>query len=142
MWALGSYLNLSLTFEFAIVMIILGVHPGYHESAACVFDNYRMIAAVSQERLTRRKIDGGRVPIEAIDECLKIAGIARKDVDSIVLGRGAFPWRYFNHFKGPRYLEGRIRYVIGKEKYKSMGSNRPANSWIRPTIPIKLLRMA
>ena len=36
-------------------MIILGVHPGYHEAAACLFDDYRMVAAVSLERLTRRK---------------------------------------------------------------------------------------
>jgi len=49
-------------------MLILGVHPGYHEAAACLFDEYRMLAAVSLERLTRKKIDGGRIPIEAIDE--------------------------------------------------------------------------
>ena len=56
-------------------MIILGIHPGYHDAGACVFDDYRMRAAVSLERLTRRKTDGGRMPVEAIDECLRIAGI-------------------------------------------------------------------
>ena len=101
-------------------MIILGVHPGYHEAAACLFDDYRMVSAVSLERLTRRKIDGGRVPDEAIDECLAIAGLTRRDVDAVVLGRGAFPWRYYKHFQGSRLVEGRIRQAFGKEKHKSM----------------------
>ena len=101
-------------------MIILGVHPGYHEAAACLFDDYRMISAVSLERLTRRKIDGGRVPDEAIDECLAIAGLSRRDVDAVVLGRGAFAWRYFKHFRGSRLVEGKVRHALGKEKHKSM----------------------
>ena len=101
-------------------MIILGVHSGYHEAAACLFDDYRMVSALSLERLTRRKIDGGRVPIEAIDECLAIAGLARRDVDAVVLGRGAFAWRYFKHFRGARLLEGMVRQALGKEKHKSM----------------------
>lgn len=101
-------------------MIILGVHSGYHEASACLFDDYRMVAAVALERLTRRKIDGGRVPLEAIDECLLIAGLTRRDVDVLALGRGVFPWRYFNHFKGGRLIEGHARQLLGKEKHKSM----------------------
>ena len=101
-------------------MIILGVHPGYHEAAACLFDDYRMISAVSLERLTRRKIDGGRVPDEAIDECLTVAGVSRRDVGAVVLGRGAFAWRYFKHFRGSRLVEGKVRHALGKEKHKSM----------------------
>ncbi|MBT4425546.1 MAG: hypothetical protein HOC88_01520 [Rhodospirillaceae bacterium] len=101
-------------------MIILGVHPGYHEAAACLFDDYRMVAAVSLERLTRRKIDGGRIPDEAIDECLAIAGLTRRDVEAVVLGRGAYPWRYYKHFRGSRLIEGKVRQALGKEKHKSM----------------------
>jgi len=101
-------------------MIILGVHPGYHEAAACLFDDYCLVAAISLERLTRRKIDGGRMPDEAIDECLAIAGLSRREVDAVVLGRGAFAWRYFKHFRGSRLLEGKVRHALGKEKHKSM----------------------
>jgi len=101
-------------------MIILGIHPGYHDAGACVFDEYRMRAAVSLERLTRRKTDGGRMPHEAVEECLRIAGIERRDVDAVVLGRAAFPWRYYNHFRGGRLIEGQIRELIGKGKHKSM----------------------
>ncbi|MSO69330.1 MAG: hypothetical protein EXQ98_03490 [Alphaproteobacteria bacterium] len=101
-------------------MLILGVHSGYHEASACLFDDYRMIAAVALERLTRRKIDGGRVPDEAIDECLAIAGLTRDKVDAVVLGCGPFPWRYYNHFSGGRLVEGLVRQAIGREKHKSM----------------------
>ena len=101
-------------------MIILGIHPGYHDAAACLFDDYQMIAAVALERLTRRKIDGGRVPFEAVDECLTIAGIPITQIDAVVLGRGAFPWSYYNHFRGGRLIEGKVRLAIGKEKHKSM----------------------
>jgi carbamoyltransferase len=101
-------------------MLILGIFSGYHDACACVFDEYRMRSAVAQERLTRRKIDGGRVPVEAIDACLGIAGATRGDVDAVVLGNAAFPWRYYNHFTGGRMIEGRVRRLIGREKHKSM----------------------
>jgi carbamoyltransferase len=101
-------------------MLILGVHSGYHEASACLFDDYRMVAAVALERLTRRKVDGGRIPEEAIEECLAIGGIRRGEVDALVLGRGPFPWRYYNHFSGGRLVEGLVRQAIGREKHKSM----------------------
>jgi carbamoyltransferase len=101
-------------------MLILGVHPGYHDACAALYDDYRLVAAVAQERMTRRKIDGGRVPTEAIDECLAIAGVERKDVEALVLGRGAFPARFYKHLPFDRALEAKVRRLIGKEKHKSM----------------------
>ena len=66
-------------------MLILGIHSGTHDSTACLFEEYRLLAAVSQERLTRLKGDGGRMPLEAIDECLSIAGRSRQQVDAVAL---------------------------------------------------------
>jgi carbamoyltransferase len=101
-------------------VVILGIHPGYHDAIAVLHDEYRLVAAVQLERLTRRKIDGGRVPVESVAECLAIAGLAAGGVDAVVLGRGAYPWRYFSHFSGGRRLEGKVRQVFGAEKHKSM----------------------
>lgn len=101
-------------------MLILGVHPGYHDAIAVLSEDYKILAAVQLERLTRRKIDGGRVPDESIDECLAIAGARRSDVDVVTLGRAALPWRYYSHFTGGRLIEGRVRQWLGKEKHKSM----------------------
>ena len=101
-------------------MLILGIHSGYHDACAVLFDDYRMVSAVALERLTRRKIDGGRVPTEAIAECLRIAGADLADIGAVALSRGAFPSRYYRHFPMPRLVENRIRELIGKEKHKSM----------------------
>ncbi len=101
-------------------MIILGIHPGYHDACAALFDDYTMVAAVAQERMTRRKSDGGSIPGEAIDECLEIAGLSRADVDVVAMGRGVLPWRYYSHFHGGRLIEGKVRTAIGRSKPKSM----------------------
>ena len=101
-------------------MIILGIHPGQHEAAVCLYDDYTMLSAVALERLTRKKIDGGRIPKEAINECLGIQNLKSSDVDAVVLGRGSFPWSYFKHFKGTRLAEGLVRKALKVEKHKSM----------------------
>ena len=41
-------------------MLILGVHPGYHDAAAVLCDDYRILAAVQLERLTRRAYGGSK----------------------------------------------------------------------------------
>ena len=101
-------------------MIILGIHPGQHEASVCIFNNYTMLCAVALERLTRKKIDGGRIPIESINECLSIQNIQSKDVDAVVLGRGSFPWSYFTHFRGSKLAEGIVRKALKAEKNKNM----------------------
>ncbi len=101
-------------------MLILGVHSGYHDACAVLHDDYRLVAAVAQERMTRRKTDGGRLPVEAIDECLAIAGADKRDVGAIVLGRGAFPARFYDHLPLDRAVEAKLRRLLGKEKHKSM----------------------
>ena len=102
-------------------MLILGLHTG-HNATAALYEDYRMIAAIHLERLTRRKIDGGRVPEESIDECLGIAGVHRNDIDAVVLGRGKFPSQWYTHF-GPhkRFIDQKIhRLILGKEKRRWM----------------------
>ena len=77
-------------------MIILGINPGWHDSSACIFDDYELIAAISSERITRVKGDGHRtIPEECIDEVLAVAGATRNDVDIIASTRGYLPSRFF-----------------------------------------------
>ena len=75
---------------------ILAFHSGYHDSAAAAFDDYRCVAAVQQERLSREKGSGG-VPWLAIDEVLQIAGWTRRDIDAIATTRSVFPASYFRN---------------------------------------------
>ncbi len=96
--------------------LILGIHTGNHDSAACLFEDYELLAAVAQERLTRSKGDGGRVPVEAMDECLTIAGRSRADVEVVALGRSFFPERYCRSSVFARFTTLPVRRALGRER--------------------------
>lgn len=69
---------------------ILGINSAYHESAACLIKDGKIVAAVEEERFNRIKhakparVDNpDELPVNAINYCLKKAGIGLKDVDHI-----------------------------------------------------------
>lgn len=64
-------------------MRILGVSAFYHDSAAALVENGRIVAAAQEERFTRKKHDS-HFPSHAIDYCLSAAGIKMDDVDNVV----------------------------------------------------------
>ena len=70
--------------------LTLGLQSG-HESSAVLFDGKTLVAAVSDERLTRVKNDGGRLMDHAMDEVLRIAGHDRAAVDHLALLYTFFP---------------------------------------------------
>jgi carbamoyltransferase len=80
-------------------MYLLGIHNGVHDASACLFADYKLVAAVSQERLTRKKNDGVTVeeelPQRAVDECLGVAGITRRDIDVVCSTRSQFEMQSF-----------------------------------------------
>ena len=92
--------------------LILGVHPGVHDAAAALYEDYTLKAAVSLERLTRKKGDGTVHPDRAIDEVLAIAGKTRSDVDVVVYSRSVFEHGYFTHLKGSRWLKIQFRALV------------------------------
>ena len=63
-------------------MRVLGLSAFYHDSAAALIDDGRIVAAAQEERFTRKKFDA-RYPRNAIDYCLKAGGIALRDVDYV-----------------------------------------------------------
>ena len=64
-------------------MRILGISAFYHDSAAVLLVDGRIIAAAQEERFTRKKQDA-RFPVNAIGYCLAEGGVALKDVDYVV----------------------------------------------------------
>jgi carbamoyltransferase len=64
-------------------MRILGISAFYHDSAAALLVDGRIVAAAQEERFTRKKQDA-RFPVNAIGYCLAEAGIALRDVDHVV----------------------------------------------------------
>ena len=63
-------------------MRILGISAFYHDSAAALIENDRIVAAVQEERFTRKKFDAN-YPRYAIDYCLKEAGVRLRDIDYV-----------------------------------------------------------
>ena len=63
-------------------MIILGISAFYHDSAAALCRDGKIIAAAQEERFSRVKHDA-RFPADAIRFCLDYAGIAADQVDIV-----------------------------------------------------------
>lgn len=93
---------------------ILSIHSGGHDSAAAIFKGYKLIAAISRERLTRRKGDG-QFPSECIDELLSIAGIERSDINHVVLSRSLYSAQYLR-LPLKKYLPYRLSFKLNKKK--------------------------
>ncbi len=64
-------------------MNILGISAFYHDSAACLVRDGRIVAAAQEERFTRKKHDE-RFPRNAIDSCLQEGGIRSDELDYAV----------------------------------------------------------
>jgi carbamoyltransferase len=63
-------------------MNILGISAFYHDSAACLIQDGRIVAAASEERFTRKKHDFG-FPANAIRYCLREGGITAADLNYV-----------------------------------------------------------
>ena len=64
-------------------MFTLGISCYYHDSAAAILHNGKVIAAIEEERFTRKKFDDD-FPKNAIDWCLKQVKISPKQIDCVV----------------------------------------------------------
>jgi carbamoyltransferase len=84
-------------------MNILGISAFYHDSAASIIKNGKIIAAAQEERFTRKKHDHD-FPVNAIEYCLQEADITPGQVDYI-----AFYDKPFLKFE--RILETYLQYA-------------------------------
>jgi carbamoyltransferase len=64
-------------------MRILGISAFYHDSAAALIDDGRLVAAAQEERFTRRKHDAA-FPQCAVAYCLAEAGVTADSLDHVV----------------------------------------------------------
>jgi carbamoyltransferase len=61
---------------------ILGISAYYHDSAACLVEDGRIVAAAQEERFTRKKHDAN-FPTRAIEYCVREAGLTVKELDLV-----------------------------------------------------------
>lgn len=64
-------------------MNILGISAFYHDSAAAVVIDGKIVAAVQEERFTRKKQDSS-FPSNSVEYCLKYAGFTVNELDAVV----------------------------------------------------------
>lgn len=82
-------------------MIVLGIaSPFVHDPSAAILVDGRLVAAADEERFTRDKHARDKLPINAINFCLKQAGITADKIDRI-----AYPWSDWEYInKLPLYV--------------------------------------
>jgi len=69
---------------------VLGINAYDHDVSACLLRNGEIAAAISKERITRKKHASGFYG-DAVDYCLKAAGISLDDVDLVVRNSYVLP---------------------------------------------------
>ncbi|MAZ07798.1 MAG: carbamoyltransferase [Rickettsiales bacterium] len=62
--------------------VILGINTFHTDSSACLLINGKLVAAVEEERINRKKHYSG-YPIESIRECLKIGNVSEDEITNI-----------------------------------------------------------
>lgn len=103
--------------------VILGLNADYlnknglvHESSAALLKDGQVIAAITEERMSRKKGDG-RYPSLAIDEVLRLSGLTMDDVDKVVISnlhptQGSFKYLkslFSTYFDTGVFLKKQIR---------------------------------
>src|SRR3954468_1369822 len=80
-------------------MIVLGLNAFHADSAAALVKDGKLIAAAEEERFRRVKHWAG-FPSEALNYCMKEAGVTLSDVDHIAVNQDsrANLWRKLRYF--------------------------------------------
>src|SRR5882724_9100066 len=97
-------------------MLILGLNAYHGDSAACLIKDGKLVAAAEEERFRRIKHWAG-LPRNAIDYCLREAGVALPDVDHIAVNRkpGVNNWRrlafVLRHRPDPRLMFQKVKNI-------------------------------
>ncbi len=98
-------------------MNILGIGNPHHDPSACILVDGRLVAAVEEERLNRRKHAVGEYPLQAIQYCLNEAGLKPSDIHAVAHGTSTaaydrHKWPYF--FRALRARPGHALKAIVK----------------------------
>ena len=95
-------------------MVVLGICDS-QDAGACLFVHGRLVAAVNEERLCRKKLWGG-FPRLSILEVLRLGGVKPEDVDVAVVGTSITPNLIFRAFRGihqgVRRKSGQFGYLL------------------------------
>jgi carbamoyltransferase len=92
-------------------MIKLGISAFYHDSAACITVNGKVIAAVEEERFTEIKHDYS-FPVNSIKWCLQHARVKLNQINEV------------HWYENPETKDNRVRTTFAKKPFKTFFLNR------------------
>ncbi|HEY1025519.1 MAG TPA: carbamoyltransferase C-terminal domain-containing protein [Sphingobacteriaceae bacterium] len=114
-------------------MFTLGLNAVFHDSAACIFKDGKLLAAAEDERFTHIKhgkrpvpFSTWELPFHAINYCLEVAGIHLNDVDRI--GYSFDPYLLLGEHAGRHSIEIPLQ----------QNGHHPNNGWSNPWDPLFL----
>ena len=87
-------------------MVLLGISAFYHDSAVCLFEDGKVIAAIEEEKLSGIKHDNS-FPIKAIKWVLEYSKKSISDIDTIC-------W-----YEEPNLKYDRVKNTVGKHWWKN-----------------------
>ena len=108
-------------------MIQLGIAAFYHDSAACLVKDGKVLYAVEEERFTEIKHDAA-FPVNSIKWLLKEANIKITDIDEVC-------W-----YEDPIKKAHRVKTIFNKRPFKTFFLKRRFNKEAKTKNPITLLR--
>jgi len=113
-------------------LYILGISAFYHDSAACILHNGRIVVAFQEERLSRIKHDAS-FPNLSIEACLSEVNISNEDLTAVVYYEKSF-------VKFDRIIDTFVSKAPkrGKSFVKAMRTWMTQKIWIKDTIYEKL----
>lgn len=92
-------------------MLILSLNAG-HDASVVVAEDYRILAALQKERITRVKGDRGIPDAVTIESALSVAGARLEDVDALLTSHSNYPADCFS-FPPHRALWFAIQRILG-----------------------------
>jgi len=130
-------------------MRILGIAaPFGHDASAAIIVDGKVVAAVEEERFSRRKHAKDECPHTSVKFCLKTAGLKPHDIDAV-----AFPWAlsalrqkrweyffrtfisnpsraYKKFFRNAKEYRGQAAFIAKTLHESGFGNHRPKIHWI------------
>ena len=96
---------------------ILGISAFYHDSAACLLINGEIVAAVQEERFSRKKHDP-RYPYHAVEFVLNNSNMKLSEIEK---ENSQSKYKYMKEMSGSREKNGKL--TKRKKKHKQRKEN-------------------
>lgn len=98
-------------------MKILSIHSG-HDASAAIYNNFERVAIYKEERLSRIKSDGGKIPFLSINKLKEKVDFSK--IEAVLISIAQFPYSVYNFSKMKQFKYLLKDKIINNEKYYAL----------------------